>query len=159
LKIPDTTNLIYLAEYLNVSTDYLLNRAKTAPNNDILLEKVCVRYGLSEDALKNLRDITARTAPNELPGFIETTSGNISASAVLSAINAILTNELGLEMLQAFYRALQEKSTTNAIETIGGDGNDRNAKKQKEYDELLQFKAWKTFNRAIDSISRPKEEV
>jgi len=151
-----STELLTLAEQLGVSCDYLLGRKMIkAPDN--ITQAANERYGLSEEALKNLCDITARTAPNKLPGFIETTSGNISASAVLSAVNAILTNELGLAMLQAFDYAMREVTTTNAVKEVMADTEDRNTRKQQEYAELLQFKAWRAFSKAMESISRPKK--
>ncbi|GHU80650.1 hypothetical protein FACS1894191_6390 [Clostridia bacterium] len=95
-----STEILTLAEQLGVSCDYLLGR-HTIKAPDELTQAVNERFGLSEATLDRLCDVTARTAPNKLPGFIETSSGNVSASAVLSAINAILTNEQGLALLHA----------------------------------------------------------
>jgi hypothetical protein len=91
--------------------------------------------------LESLLEITARTAPQKLPGFIVTSSGNISANAVLSAINAILTDDSGLAMLEAFDYAISETSTANVANEKTADETDRNLAIQKEAAELTQFRA------------------
>jgi hypothetical protein len=71
----------------------------------------------------------------------------------------MLSDEAGLAFLQAFAYATKERNTANAAKTVTTDTEDRNLPKQQEYAELLQFRAWRAFNRAIDSISSVDSDV
>jgi transcriptional regulator with XRE-family HTH domain len=161
---PSLETVDALAGIFSCDIDYLLGKQDlpTKAETDI-----GGATGLSLPAIKRLCDANSS---KDFPGFIETKQGgNISASAILSAVNAILSNEAGLAMLQAFNFAAKTKNEVNARVAI--DREDRNLLSpqeyaepinlfsQPEYVELLDFMAWQAFNKALDSISSVYSEV
>lgn len=54
-RTPNTEQIIMIADYLNVSADYLLGRTKT-PSIDEDIQQACKTTGLSEDAVKMLNE-------------------------------------------------------------------------------------------------------
>ncbi|MBO4867954.1 MAG: helix-turn-helix transcriptional regulator [Ruminococcus sp.] len=52
-RTPNTEQIIKIAEYFNVSTDYLLCRTKEK-TTDITIQAICAYTGLSEEAIKRL---------------------------------------------------------------------------------------------------------
>lgn len=58
---PNYTLLCKIAEFYEVSTDYLLGRTE-CKSPDIEVQTACERYGLSEDALYKLEDLNLNTS-------------------------------------------------------------------------------------------------
>jgi transcriptional regulator with XRE-family HTH domain len=152
-SFPSFETVDKLAGIFSCDIDYLLGKQDLPTKAETDISGVT---GLSLSAVKRLCDVNSS---KKSPGFIEAKQGNISARAVLSAVNAILSDETGLAMLQAFDYATKETNTANAAKTVTIDTEDRNLPKQQEYAELLQFRAWRAFNKAIDSISSVDSEV
>jgi transcriptional regulator with XRE-family HTH domain len=137
---PDIDTLPKLAAYFDVTVDYLVGRTdnKAGTIDDVAASE---RYGLSASTLKRLCDMSS---PKNSPGFIEMVSLGISPSAVLSAVNAMLSGEAGLAFLEAFACAIKARDAVNAADT-----EDKNLPKLQEYAELLHFGAWRELNGAI----------
>jgi transcriptional regulator with XRE-family HTH domain len=146
-----STEILILAEQLGVSCDYLLGRQMVkAPDN--FTQAASERYGLSEEALNSLRNITTRTDPN-VPDLIKTAWGHITASGVLSALNTILTNESCLLMLAMFNQAVKE--ATNEVTT---NRQKVTFASQITPAEFTRFKASQMLTLAIDEASKPTTE-
>jgi transcriptional regulator with XRE-family HTH domain len=87
-----STEIIKLAEQLNVSCDYLLGLTRAAPLDDFI-QAESSRYGLSDEALKTLERL------GKTPKSAREASENADAPLVLFTLERLLTDARGREAL------------------------------------------------------------
>ena len=108
-----STEILKLAEQLNVSCDYLLGRSMVEAPNEITQEAV-IRYGLSEKALWTLQKLSGSTKIDSIPGFDQMTYGPENNKNALNMLEVILTahaengKTYGEQILQYIYNHCYE---------------------------------------------------
>lgn len=102
-----STEIVTLAEQLGVSCDYLLGRSRVA-TPDEFLQEIYKRYGLTEEALKELVDSDEKVSDSTEDISISAVSRRSTTKSCRKIINSLLSKQSGrriFELLATYFFA------------------------------------------------------
>jgi len=167
-KFPDTVNLVALAEYFHVSTDYILDRSEfKAPENDFIGSYT----GLSDQAVKVLHFLSAgsqesHTENLEVLNYILETQFDLNTPGnILSWVGFLTPGQMD------FYKSAESpalKNTDNLLHLMGKYLSIRKPEEWEEKsvlkfedgekEEIQELRMQHYLNRITRSLSKLREE-
>lgn len=145
-RTPNTEQLCIIADFFNVSTDYLLGRSN-AQTTDELEREICDYLGLSEKALRAIFGLNLTS---------QMIYSNKKGLGLIGALNYLLENHSESFCIDLFGLATESQLvfTDNEDKKIPVDKRNWKETTHDEYCNLIRYRLSEKFTRMLDEFDR-----